>query len=197
MIDPTYLSFLRGTIRAEMLLTMVQLEQRCPGWWPSQADLAEDLGLCRDTLTRNIYRLMRKGLVGASTNVNAQGAWVYWVKRSADDRLDPNLAPAYVLRDRSRRLLERLPLDQCKDWARPPGAPCSASSVATRRCCGDAGRWRAAPTPSTWREGIAIPRRLRGTSASLQCFRSGPTNISLGLRPASPIGVLTRAPIIE
>lgn len=118
MIDPTYLSFLRGTIRAEMLLTMVQLEQRCPGWWPSQADLAEDLGLCSDTLTRNIYRLMRKGLVGASTNVNAQGAWVYWVKRSADDRLDPNLAPAYVLRDRSRRLLERLPLDQCKDWAR-------------------------------------------------------------------------------
>jgi len=128
MIDPAFLTSLRGTIRAEMLLTMVQLEQRCPSWWPSQTELAEDLGLCRDTLTRNLYRLMRKGLVGACPNANTRGTWVYWVKRSANDRMDPNLAPAYVIRDLKSRMRQRIPVDQCKAWARRWSIPYSTLS---------------------------------------------------------------------
>lgn len=123
MIDPAFLSSLRGRLRPELLLTMVQLEQRVPGWWANQRELARDLGLGRDTLNKNLSRLVLEGLVAASAHANTKGTWIYWVKRSADDKPDPALEPAYVIRDLKTRMRQRIPVDQRRTWARRWGIP--------------------------------------------------------------------------
>ena len=36
MIQPAYLAQLRRELRAEQAMTLVQIEQLVPGWWPTQ-----------------------------------------------------------------------------------------------------------------------------------------------------------------
>jgi hypothetical protein len=66
---------------------------------------------------------MQKGLVGASIHANSKGTWIYWVKRHADDKPDPALEPAYVIRDLKSRMRQRIPVDQRKAWARKWNIP--------------------------------------------------------------------------
>ncbi len=51
MIDPPYLAQLRRNLRAEQAMTLVQIEQLVPGWWPTLTDLAEQLGPLFNTTT--------------------------------------------------------------------------------------------------------------------------------------------------
>jgi hypothetical protein len=44
VIQPAYLAQLRRELRAEQAMTLVQIEQLVPGWWPTLTDLAEQLG---------------------------------------------------------------------------------------------------------------------------------------------------------
>jgi len=99
MIDPPYLAQLRRDLRAEQAMTLVQIEQLVPGWWPTLADLAEQLGTERATLNRCMARLERRGLLRRVTRGNGGGTWIWWVKRSADDQPDATDAPRWVLQD--------------------------------------------------------------------------------------------------
>ena len=99
MIDPAYLAHLRRQLRAEQAMTLVQIEQLVPGWWPTLTDLAEQLGTERATLNRCLSRLERQGLLRRVTRGNGGGTWIWWVKRSADDQPSDREAPRWVLRD--------------------------------------------------------------------------------------------------
>lgn len=99
MIQPAYLAQLRRELRAEQAMTLVQIEQLVPGWWPTLTDLAEQLGTERATLNRCLARLERRGLLRRVTRGNFGGTWVWWVKRSAEDQPDDTEAPRWVLRD--------------------------------------------------------------------------------------------------
>lgn len=99
MIDPAYLAHLRRQLRAEQAMTLVQIEQLVPGWWPTLTDLAEQLGSERATLNRCLSRLERQGLLRRVTRGNGSGTWIWWVKRHADDQPDDTEAPRWVLRD--------------------------------------------------------------------------------------------------
>ncbi len=99
MIDPVFLAHLRRRLRAEQAMTLVQIEQLVPGWWPTLTDLAEQLGTERATLNRCLSRLDRQGLLRRVTRGNSGGTWIWWVKRSADDQPNDNNAPRWVLRD--------------------------------------------------------------------------------------------------
>ena len=99
MITPAYLATLRRQLRAEQAMTLVQIEQLCPGWWPTLSDLAEQLGTERATLNRCMAKLERQGLLRRVTRGNGGGTWIWWVKRSADDHPDDSGAPRWVLRD--------------------------------------------------------------------------------------------------
>ncbi len=57
MIQPAYLAKLRYELRAELVITLVQLEQLVPGWWCSLSDLAEQLGTDRASLNRSLSKL--------------------------------------------------------------------------------------------------------------------------------------------
>jgi hypothetical protein len=99
MIDPAYLAHLRRQRRGEDAMTLVQLDQLVPGWWPTLTDLAEQLGTERATLNRCLSRLEREGLLRRVTRGNSGGTWIWWVKRSAEDQPDDTEAPRWVLRD--------------------------------------------------------------------------------------------------
>ncbi len=99
MIDPSYLAHLRRQLRAEQTMTLVQIEQLVPGWWPTLTDLAEQLGSERATLNRCLSRLERQGLLRRVTRGNGGGTWIWWVKRHADDQPDDAGAPRWALRD--------------------------------------------------------------------------------------------------
>ncbi len=123
MIDPEFLAVLRHRHRCELVLTMVQLEQLAPGWWPTQSDLAEQLGVIRSQLNINLQELSRAGLVGKIARSNSGGTWIYWVKRSENDQPAEDAAPAWVVRDRLRHTSERIRVDKQKDWALRYGIP--------------------------------------------------------------------------
>lgn len=99
MIAPAYLSHLRRELRAELAMTMVQIEQLTPGWWATITDLAEQLGTERATLNRTLTKLTALGLLRRVTRGNGGGTWIWWVKRSADDQPSDREAPRWVLRD--------------------------------------------------------------------------------------------------
>lgn len=99
MIEPAYLAQLRRKLRAEHAMTLVQIEQLCPNWWPSIDDLAEQLEMLPDTLHRTISKLERLGLLRRISRSGGGGTWIWWVKRSADDQPDDTLAPRWVLRE--------------------------------------------------------------------------------------------------
>ena len=105
-------------------MTLVQIEQLVPGWWPTLTDLAEQLGSERATLNRCLSRLERQGLLRRVTRGNGGGTWIWWVKRSADDQPSDLEAPRWRLRDVAggRRSLEVI-LGQERAFAVAKGIP--------------------------------------------------------------------------
>lgn len=99
MIDPSYLAALRHQVRCELLLTMVQLEQLCPGWWADLSSLAQQLGTDRASLNRSLTKLEAMGLIRRERISNTGGNWVWWVKRSPEDCPRPDDEPAWSFRD--------------------------------------------------------------------------------------------------
>jgi hypothetical protein len=117
VIDPAFLAQLRRRHRCQIVTTLVQLEQLCPNWWPTQRELADQLGIIRSELCSNMQELARLGLLGKIARSNTGGTWVYWVKRSEKDVLDESLIPAWVVRDQLRHTSERIHVDKIKEWA--------------------------------------------------------------------------------
>ena len=101
MIQPAYLAKLRYELRAELVITLVQLEQLVPGWWCSLSDLAEQLGTDRAGLNRSLSKLAALGLLRRVSRGNSGGTWIWWVKRSADDQPNDLEAPRWQLRDQA------------------------------------------------------------------------------------------------
>jgi hypothetical protein len=99
MIQPAFLAQLRRALRAEQAMTLVQIEQLVPNWWPTLTDLAEQLGTERATLNRCLSRLEQRGLLRRVTRGNSGGTWIWWVKRSEQDQPDDSAAPRWILRE--------------------------------------------------------------------------------------------------
>ena len=123
MINPTYLATIRKQLRAELVITMVQLEQVAPMWWPCQSELAEQLGTERRTLTTNLRKLESMDLIRRIVIGNTGGTWIWWVKRSADDAPDPGAEPAWILRDGELGKTIRVPIGRRWQWAEQHGIP--------------------------------------------------------------------------
>jgi hypothetical protein len=123
VIQPAYLAALRVELRCELLLTLVQVEQLCPGWWADLTELAVQLGTDRSTLNRSLTKLERLGMLRRTAISNSGGNWIWWVKRSPNEQPDPNLEPAWVLRDLLTRKHQRVTVSQRWRWAERHSIP--------------------------------------------------------------------------
>jgi hypothetical protein len=123
VIDPPYLAQLRRELRAEQAMTLVQIEQLVPGWWPTLTDLAEQLGTERATLRRTIGRLERQNLLRRVTRGNSGGTWIWWVKRSANDKPSDADAPRWRLRDMACNRSQVIIVGQERQFAAAKGIP--------------------------------------------------------------------------
>ena len=123
MIQPAYLAQLRRELRAELVITLVQIEQLVPGWWCSLTDLAEQLGIDRDSLNRNILKLAALGLLRRVSRGNCGGTWIWWVKRSADDQPNDLEAPRWRLRDQVGGRAQEIIVGQERAFASAKGIP--------------------------------------------------------------------------
>jgi len=117
VIEPEFLASLRRRHRSELLLVLVQIEQLCPGWWPTLGDLAEQLGTERETLNNSILKLESMGLLRRSTLVS-NGTWIWWVKKAEGDRPRPDDEPAWVVKNIRCRIHYRVPISDRWEWAR-------------------------------------------------------------------------------
>lgn len=125
MIDPSFLASLRRKHRAEMVLVLVQLEQLCPDWWESLSQLAEQIGTDRATLNRSLSHLNKYGLVARHSISNRSGTWVWWVKRHASDQPNPDMEPAWIVRNVPSGRITRVTISRRNDWAVANGIPLS------------------------------------------------------------------------
>jgi len=148
LIDPAYLAALRCQLRCELLLTMVQLEQLCPGWWADLSELALQLGTDRATLNRTLTKLEALGLIRRERISNTGGNWVWWVKRCEGDQPRPEDEPAWKLRGIQRREVARVTISARWRWAEARGIPratmrgfLNGHQLVLR------GRWRVVATP--------------------------------------------------
>ena len=123
MIHPTYLATLRNQHRCELILTLVQLEQLAPGWWPSLTQLAEDLGTDRASLNRSLTKLQALGLLRRASMGNGGGTYIWWVKTSPEDAPPPDAEPAWVVRNIENRNTYRVPISDPYAFARRRDIP--------------------------------------------------------------------------
>jgi hypothetical protein len=123
VIDSAFLASLRRRHRAELVLVLVQLEQLAPGWWLTLQELAEQLGTDRATLNRSIRKLEDLGLLQRASISNSGGTWIWWVKKAEGDEPRPEDEPAWVLRDLSRQVHQRVPISKRWAWAQRHGIP--------------------------------------------------------------------------
>ena len=123
MIDPAYLATIRRQYRCELVLTLIQLEQLCPGWWLSMTELAEDLGTDRASLNRSISKLEALGLLKRASHGNGGGTWIWWVKTSPEDEPRPDAEPAWVVRDIRDRNRYRIPISDPYSWGKRRNIP--------------------------------------------------------------------------
>ena len=121
MIEAEYLAALRRRLRTELVLTLVQLDQLCPGWWADLSELAEQLGTDRASLNRSLTKLERLELLRRESISNTGGNWVWWVKRSEDDRARERDEPGWLLQDLQRRRVVHVPISQRWAWAARQG----------------------------------------------------------------------------
>jgi hypothetical protein len=120
MIDSDFLSKLRKKYQPCTLLLMVQLDQRCPGWWQNLTELASELGMDIYTLRRNLQRLDKYGLVARySAHGIGSGTYVWWVKKNEDDK--PPAPPAWKLRNIENGSVKVIQVGQIYNWARANG----------------------------------------------------------------------------
>ena len=148
MITPSFLATLRRQHRAELVLTLVQLEQLTPGWWVTLTDLAEQLGTDRASLNRTIRHLERSGLLRRLTRSKSGGTWIWWVKRSHDDRPNMADAPRWVLRDLVARQRAVIIAGEERSWAAARGIPyATLRSFLTGHQASLRGRWQLIRTP--------------------------------------------------
>lgn len=104
-------------------MTLVQIEQLVPNWWPSLDDLAEQLEMVPDTLHRCIGKLEQRGLLRRVSRSGGGGTWIWWVKRSADELPDDSLAPRWVLQDVNTRTRREIIVGQERAFAVAHGIP--------------------------------------------------------------------------
>lgn len=123
MIEAEFLASLRRRHRVELVLTLAQLEQLCPGWWADLSELADQLGTDRGSLNKSLTKLESLGLVKRSRISNTGGNWVWWVKRSADDQPRPEDEPGWRLRNVQTGKTVRVPISQRIKWAEARGIP--------------------------------------------------------------------------
>jgi hypothetical protein len=120
MIEPDYLSFLRGKYQSQDLLLMVQLEQIVPGWWPSQPELAQQLGLEPHATGQALRRLSKRGLIEMIT-YGKGGTFIWWVKRSARDKPRPSDTPSWMIRNIHTGKVEQVTIYDRQSWAERNG----------------------------------------------------------------------------
>lgn len=120
MIDPDYLSFLRGKYQAQDLLLMVQLEQIVPGWWQNQKELAQQLGLEPHATGQAIRRLKKRGLIEV-TPYGKGGTFIWWVKKSARDKPSQSQAPSWEIKNILTNKIERVTIHERRSWAERNG----------------------------------------------------------------------------
>jgi hypothetical protein len=123
VIQSEYLATIRKQMRCELVLTMVQLEQLAPAWWPSQTEMAHELGTERRTLTTNLRRLESMGLIRRVVIGNTGGTWIWWVKRHPADEPRPDDEPGWRVRDAQSRRTELVPISTRWEWAAQRGIP--------------------------------------------------------------------------
>lgn len=125
MIEPEFLSHLRHHHRAEMVLTMVQIEQLIPGWWETISDLALQIGTDRATLSRSLSHLEKRGLIRYYSISNKSGTWVWWVKRHAVDAPKPEDEPGWRIMCDQTKYRIKIPISKRREWAKSKGIPFS------------------------------------------------------------------------
>ena len=123
MIEPDFLAYLRQHHRAEMVLTMVQLEQLIPGWWESIGELALQMSCDRGTLSHNISQLEKRGLIRYYSISNKSGTWIWWVKRHSVDAPKPEDEPSWDLIDSISNRKVRIPISGRREWAESKEIP--------------------------------------------------------------------------
>lgn len=117
-IESTFLATLRRTMRSELLLHMVQIEQIVPGWWPTLTDLAEQLGTDRSTLNHSLRTLERKQLIARASISKGGGTFIWWVKRHPTDQPSPSSEPSWRVRDHQLLRTEYITITGREQWAR-------------------------------------------------------------------------------
>jgi len=148
MIDSEFLADLRRRLRCELLLTMVQAEQLCPGWWADLQELADQLGTDRATLNRSLIKLEALGLLRRARIGNCGGNWIWWVKRSPADRPNDENEPGWVLRDRLSRKTSKVAISDRHGWADRRNIPRETMrSLLNGHRKSAHGRWEVAASP--------------------------------------------------
>jgi hypothetical protein len=156
-MDPAYLATIRRQYRCELVLTLIQLEQLCPGWWLSMIELAEDLGTDRASLNRSISKLEALGLLRRASHGNGGGTWIWWVKTSPEDLPDPKAEPAWVVRDIRDRNRYRIPISDPYSWGQRRKIP--RQTMRSFLAGGQLlmrGRWELVQTPMDGLDGVVI-----------------------------------------
>lgn len=116
MIEPDYLSFLRGKHNAQDILLLVQLEQIIPGWWQSQPELAKQLGLEPHSTGMALRRLHKRKLI-EMTPYGKGGTFIWWIKRSASDKPLLSQAPSWRVKDIKTGKIEDVFIHERRAWA--------------------------------------------------------------------------------
>lgn len=146
MIEPVFLAALRRQHYAPQLLLLVQLEQLTPGYWLTQADLADQLGITPETLRKSMAWLRDRDLLRFTCGM--RGTWVWWIARREGERPDESQEPCWVFRRRSTGNLHRVPMSGVEAWAarrRIHKETLKHWLMGTTRVL--AGRWELAGTP--------------------------------------------------
>lgn len=123
VIESEFLASLRRRLRPELVITMVQLEQLCPGWWESLTELAEQLGTDRASLNRSVRQLEDHGLIRRCSISNRSGTWIWWVKRHEADAPRLEVEPAWVVFDEVSKRSARITVSDRWSWADRKGIP--------------------------------------------------------------------------
>jgi len=104
VIEAEYLASLRRRHRAELVITLVQLEQLCPGWWADLSELADQLGTDRGSLNKSLTKLESLGLLKRSRISNTGGNW-------------PDDEPGWRLRDEASDNVKLVSISKRWQWA--------------------------------------------------------------------------------
>jgi len=119
MIEPDFLARLRQQHYAPQLLLLVQLEQVTPGYWLTQAELAEQLGIGPETLRKSMAWLRDRDLLRFTCTM--RGTWVWWVARRQGEQPDESQEPCWVFRNLHNRYRPRVPMSGVEKWRQQQG----------------------------------------------------------------------------